>query len=228
MKKMIWSAILIFLTGLLSRAQTVYINPEFDSLAKGHKELAILPFKVTLKLKPGKMKKIEIEDLIKIEKAEGDAVQNALFDYFLKQKEKDSFKVIFQDINKTNELLAEMGWKNDSYRPKNIEDVCRRLKVDGVITGTIITSKLLSDEAAAGIYALGIIAAIGTFGQSGIGGPGPTNKGTCTIDIHDSKTGELLWRYEKTLSRGMGSTTQSVINAMMRKVSKKFPYEDIK
>ena len=42
MKKMIWSAILIFLTGLLSRAQTVYINPEFDSLAKGHKELAIL------------------------------------------------------------------------------------------------------------------------------------------------------------------------------------------
>ena len=228
MKKMIWSAMLIFLTGLQSRTQTVYINPEFDSLAKSHKELAILPFKVTLKLKPGKMKKLEIEDLIKIEKAEGEAVQNALFDYFLKQKEKDGFKVSFQDITKTNELLAEMGWKNDSYRPKNIEDVCRRLKVDGVITGTVITRKLLSDEAAAGLYALGIIAAIGTFGQSGIDGPGPTNKGTCTINIHDSKTGELLWKYEKTLSRGMGSNTQTVINAMMRKVPKKFPYEDIK
>ena len=228
MKKIIWSLMLIFLTGFVLQAQTVYINPEFDSLAKDHKELAILPFKVTLKLKPGKMKKLEIEDLMKIEKAEGEAVQSALLNYFLKQKEKDSFKVSFQDITKTNALLAEMGWKNDSYRPKNIEDVCRRLKVDGVITGTVITSKLLSDGAAAGLIALEIVAAIGTLGQSGIGGPGPTNKGTCTINIHDSKTGEMLWQYEKTLSRGMGSTTQSVINAMMQKVSKKFPYADIK
>ena len=222
---------LIVLTGFVLRAQTVYLNPEFDSLARDHKELAILPFKVTLKLKPGKMRKLEIEDLKKIEKAEGEAVQSALFDFFLKQKEKDSFKVSFQDITKTNALLAEMGWKNDSYRPKNLEEVCRRLKVDGVIIGTVITSKLLSDKAAAAIYALGITVAIGTslFGQPEIiGGPGPTNKGTCTIDIHDSKTGELLWKYENTLSRGMGSNTQTVINAMMRKVPKKFPYEDIK
>ena len=219
---------LTFLTGFVLQAQTVYINPEFDSLARDHKELAILPFKVTLKLKPGKMKKLEIEDLMKIEKAEGEAVQSALLDYFLKQKEKDSFKVSFQDITKTNALLAEMGWKNDSYRPKNTDEICRRLKVDGVITGTVITSKLLSDGAAAGLIALEIVAAIGTLGQSGIGGPGPTNKGTCTINIHDSKTGEMLWQYEKTLSRGMGSTTQSVINAMMQKVSKKFPYADIK
>ena len=222
---------LIFLTGFVLQAQTVYLNPEFDSLARDHKELAILPFKVTLKLKLGKMRKMEIEDLKKIEKAEGEAVQTALFDFFLKQKEKDSFKVSFQDITKTNELLAEMGWKNDSYRPKNLEEVCRRLKVDGVIIGTVITSKLLSDEAAAAMYALGITVALGTslLGQPEIfGGPGPTNKGTCTIDIHDSKTGELLWKYENTLTRGMGSNTRTVINAMMRKVPKKFPYEDIK
>lgn len=222
---------LIFLTGFALQSQTVYINPEFDSLARDHKVLAILPFKVTLKLKPGKMRKLEIEDLKKIEEAEGEAVQSTLFDFFLKQKGKDSIKVSFQDITKTNELLAEMGWKNDSYRPKNLGEVCRRLKVDGVIIGTVTTSKLLSDQAAAAIYALGITAAIGTslLGQPGsVGGSGPTNKGTCTINIHDSKTGELLWKYENTLSRGMGSNTQTVINAMMRKVPKKFPYEDIK
>ena len=228
MKKLIWSAMSIFLTGFAPKAQTAYINPEFDSLARSHKELAILPFKVTLKLKPGKMKKLEPEDLIKIEKAEGEAAQRALFSYFLEQKAKDSIKVSIQHITKTNALLAEMGWTNDTYRSKNMTDICRKLKVDGVITGTVITSKLLSDEAAAGLLALNIIGAIGTLGASGIDGPGPTNKGTCTINIHDSKTGELLWQYEKILSRGMGSTTQSVINTMMRKVSKKFPYEEMK
>src|SRR5262245_38687334 len=124
MKKMICSAMWVLLTGLVLQAQTVYINPEFDSLAMGHKELAILPFKVTIKLKPRKMKKLEIEDLIKLEKAEGEEVQTALFDYFLKEKGKDSSKVSFQDISKTNALLAEMGWTNDSYRPKNLEQVC--------------------------------------------------------------------------------------------------------
>ena len=221
MKKVTWSVILIFLTRFVVEAQAEYTNPAFDSLARDHKVLAILPFKVTLKLRPGKMKKMEIEDLNKIEKAEGEAAQRALQAYFLQQNVKDSFKVSFQDIAKTNALLTEMGWKNDSYRPKNTEEICRKLKVDGVITGTVFTSKLLSDGAAAVANTLNILTAYGIYLQD------RTNKGTCTINIHDSK-GELLWKYEKTLTRGMGSTTQSVINAMMRKVSKKFPYEDTK
>ena len=63
---------------------------------------------------------------------------------------------------------------------------------------------------------------------SRIDGPGATNTGSCQINVFDAKTNKLLWRYDKTLGRGLGSDTNSVINAMMRKASKKFPYEDIK
>jgi hypothetical protein len=57
---------------------------------------------------------------------------------------------------------------------------------------------------------------------------GPNNSGIFTINVYEGKKNELLWRYEKKLSRGLGSDINSVIDDLMRKASKKFPYEDLK
>jgi hypothetical protein len=57
-----------------------------------------------------------------------------------------------------------------------------------------------------------------------VGFYGATNSGKCNININDGKTGDLLWKYEKTLSRSLGSDTNTIINAMMRKASRKLPY----
>lgn len=233
MKKIICSALIIFFSTLILRGQTkeIYTHPQFDSIAKGHTLLAILPFKVMLRLRRKVSKKLEPEDFERLEKVEGEAAQTALQSYFLNQKEKDSFKVSFQDIHETNAILAQAGWTDDSLRLKTTKQICRKLRVDGVISGTIMTNKLLSDEGAVALTALGIgVSAIGAlFGETpGLTGPGPTNTGNCTINIHEAKAGKLLWRYEKELSRGLGSNTNSIINAIMRKASKKFPYENIK
>ena len=233
MKKIICSALIIVFSTPILYGQTteIYTHPEFDSIAKGHTLLAIVPFKVMLRLRPKVAKKLEPEDFEKLEKIEGEAVQAALQSYFLKQKEKDSFKVSFQDIHETNAILAKAGWTDDSLRLKTTKQICRKLKVDGLISGTIMTNKLLSDGGAAALTALGIgVAAIGALFGGTPDWPvsGPTNTGNCTINIHEAKAGKLLWRYEKELSRGLGSNTNSIINAIMRKASKKFPYEDIK
>ena len=235
MKKIICLVPVLFSFSLIVMGQTkeIYTHPEFDSLTRDHNILAILPFQVMLRLKPKQMKKLEIEDLEKLEKAEGEAVQNALYTYFLNQKEKDSFKVSFQDISYTNTLLAQAGWTIDSLRTKTKKDICRKLNVDGIISGTVMTTKLMSDEAALLLTTLGTVAIVGLF-LGGVGdfswidGPGATNTGSCQINVFDAKTNKLLWRYDKTLGRGLGSNTNSVINAMMRKASKKFPYEDSK
>lgn len=92
---------------LSGQTKEIYTHPDFDSLTRDHKVIAILPFEVKLRLRPKQMKKLEPEDLKKLETAEGHAVQNALHTYFLKQK--DSCKVSFQDISKTNALLAGDG-----------------------------------------------------------------------------------------------------------------------
>ena len=227
MKKIICVAlaVLTFNFVLSGQSKEIYTHPDFDSISRDHKTLAILPFDVTLRLRPKEMKKLEPEDLKKMEVAEGKAVQHALQAYFLKQK--DSCKVSFQDITKTNALLAEVGWSADSLRLKNKINICRQLQIDGIITGTVFTKKPMSDEVAATLHTLDIIASIITLSPAW-GGGGKTNSGTCTVNVYEAKAGELLWKYEKTLSRGLGSDTQSVINAMMRKASKRFPYEDIK
>ena len=233
MKKIICSTLSIFFSASILSGQTkeIYTNPQFDSIAKYHTLLAILPFEVILRLRRNEAKKLEPEDFEKLEKIEGEAVQTALQSYFLKQKEKDSFKVSFQDIHETNIILAQAGWTVDSLRSKNKNQICRKLQVDGLISGTVMTKKILSDEGAAALTALGIgISAVDAFfgGTYEWPGTGPTNTGFCIINVHEAKAGKLLWRYEKELSRGLGSNTNSIINAMMRKAAKKFPYEDIK
>jgi hypothetical protein len=150
-----------------------------------------------------------------MQKKEGAAVQSALQTYFLKRKEKEDFRVNFQDVSKTTALLNKRGWTTDTLQMLTMEEIATYLGVDGIISGTLNTDKPMSEGAS---MALGI--AFGVWG--------PTNSGKCTINVHDGGGGELLWKYEKTLSRSLGSDINTVINTMMRKASRKFPYEDIK
>ena len=198
-----------------SQTKEIYTNPNFDFLAKDHKILAIIPFDVTINLRPKEKEKLKEGEMESLQKKEGEAVQSAIQTYFLKQKEKENFKVDFQDLSKTNALIAKAGWTIDSLRTKTKEEICSLLKVDGLISGTLLTDKPMSEGAS---VALGI--AFGFWGA--------TNSGKCTITVHEGKNSELLWKYEKTLSRSLGSDINTVINTMMRKASRRFPYEDIK
>jgi len=208
---------LYFVSAHNAGAQTkeIYTSPHFDSIAQRHSQLAIIPFDVSLNLRPKEKEKLKPGELEALQKKEGDAVQSAIQTYFLKKKEKEDFKVNFQDISKTNALLAKNGWNTDTLRTRTKEELCSLLGVDGVISGTLFTDKPMSQEAS---VAIGVVFGVWT----------PTNSGKCTINVHDGMGGELLWKYEKTLSRSLGSDINTVINTMMRKASKRFPYEDIK
>jgi hypothetical protein len=217
MKKLGLTILLYGVIVISPRAQTkeIYTNPRFDSIAKDHSILAIIPFDVTINLRPREKEKMKPGEFETLLKKEGEAVQSAIQTYFLKQKEEESFRVNFQDVSKTNALLAKNNWTSDSLRTKTKEELCSLLGVDGVISGTLFTEKPMSEGAS---IAFGVIT----------GFWGPTNSGKCTINVHEGKQSELLWKYEKTLSRALGSDINSVINTMMRKASRKFPYEDIK
>ena len=198
-----------------SYAQTreIYVNPQFNELARDHRKLAILPFKTIIKLRPKQMEQMSPEQLAQLQKDEGLAVQSALHTYFLKRQGQHNLKVSFQDINTTNAQLAKHHIDQqelEKLTPKELADI---LDVDGIITGILSTDKPMSEGASA---ALGIL--VGIYG--------PTNSGKCTININDAATGDLLWKYEKTLSRSLGSDTNTVINTIMRKASRQLPYID--
>jgi hypothetical protein len=193
-----------------AQSREIYENPQFKSLAQNHKELAILPFAVTMTQKR-LPKDVTPEMVHQQELQEGKNVQSALHSYFLKHQASDNFSVKFQDITKTNSLLAKAGVTPDNIGTKTSEELSKILGVDGVISGTFMTDKPMSEGAAVAMTVL-------------VGMSGPTNSGRTSISINDGATGELLWKYDKALARGLGSDTNTIINAIMRKCSKMFPY----
>lgn len=205
--------VLLTTMAITSQAQTreIYVNDNFATLAKDHKVVAILPFKAIVKLRPKQMEKMTQEQFQQMQKDEGMAVQSAIHSYLLKRKDQHNLAVNFLDISTTNALLSKNNVTQeniDHFTPKELADM---LHVDAVISGVLSTDKPMSEGASA---ALGLL--VGFYGS--------TNSGKCTINIHDAKTGELMWKYEKTLSRSLGSDINTVINTMMRKASRQLPY----
>lgn len=195
----------------ISQTKEIYVNPNFKSLAGDHKTLAILPFKTIIKLRPKQMEKMTTEQFAQLQKDEGLAVQSSLQSYFLKRKEQHNLNVTFQDLMTTNALLAKNNVTQENIDQFTPQEIAKILNVDGVISGILSSDKPMSDGASA---AMGIL--VGYYGS--------TNSGKCTININDGDSGELLWKYEKTLSRSLGSDTNTIINAMMRKASRQLPY----
>ncbi|GGK89307.1 hypothetical protein ACD591_18475 [Rufibacter glacialis] len=215
-----FSLLLVFLilglSGAVS-AQTkeIYTNPAFETLAKQHKVVAILPFDARIGLRPNQMKSMTPERIKEMEKNEGLAVQSALQTYFLKVSSKDDYTVSFQDAATTNALLLKNNINEENIKTFTPVELAKVLGVDGIISGTFSTDKPMSDGAS---LALGL--AVGFYGA--------TNSGKTAISIHDGASGELLWKYEKSLSRSLGSDTNTIVTTIMRKASKKFPYSKIK
>ncbi len=194
-----------------SQTKEIYTNPEFNSLAKDHQVLAILPFEAVITLRPKQMREMTEAQLKQMQESEGKAVQSALESYFLKQRQKQKFVVEFQEISKTNAILSKNNINTSNIASYTSEELAQILEVDAIIHGRLSANKPMSDGAS---LALGVVT--GFYGN--------TNSGKCTINIHDGTSGDLLWKYEKTLSRSLGSDTNTIINAMMRKASRKFPY----
>lgn len=203
--------VILITASAYAQTREIYVNEEFAALAKDHQILAILPFKTIIKLRPKQMEKMSPEQFKQLQKDEGLAVQSAVHSYLLKRKDQHNLKVKFLDISTTNAMLSRNNVTQeniDSYTPK---ELAQMLEVDAVISGVLSSDKPMSEGASA---ALGVL--VGVYG--------PTNSGKCTININDAATGDLMWKYEKTLSRSLGSDTNTIINTMMRKASRQLPY----
>lgn len=188
--------------------KNIYESDKFDALSDGHQILAIVPFLTKLDLKED----ISRDELKKLEEKEGYAVQNALETYFSQRKKKKKFSVEFQDIKNTNALLSQnnISYSNiDVYTTKQLSEL---LGVDGIISGSldlnILLSKGVPEEFSLIDYFLG-----------------DANYGRIGVKISDGKTGKLLWKYEKKITKKSGKNTNDLIDRMMKLAARKFPYD---
>ena len=186
----------------------IYTSPGFkDSLAK-HKTVAIMPFKATIAYK--RMPKgFDLEGNKMEEKKLGINMQQGMYTYLLRKGSK--YTVSFQDVERTNILLKQAGvFDNlDMMLPDSLAKI---LKVDAVIKCSYAYEKTGSEGGA-------IVKAIL------IGGGGKTGSGSLVMQIYQGNSGELMWRFYKEMNESFTSSANEVMERMMRKVSRNFPYE---
>ncbi|MGC4128884.1 MAG: hypothetical protein QM564_04835 [Bergeyella sp.] len=111
-------------------------------------------------------------------------------------------------------MLKKAGMldKLDEYTK---DEIAKVLGVDAVIGGKFEQEQSKSESGA-------IVSAV-LFGGFG----GKTGSGTLTMTINNGEDGELMWRFFKTMDDKVMSSTDDLIERMMRKVSRNFPYKKI-
>ncbi len=202
-------SVLILLQVLLLQGQkNIYESDRFEDLSADHKVLAIIPFFTNLELKEG----VDGADLKKLEEREGYAVQDALETYFGRGKKRKKFSVDFQNTKNTNAILAQndINYSNiDTYTIKQLSEI---LEVDGIVSGNMDLNILLSEGIPSEFSFIDYILGDANYGRIG-------------IKVSDGKTGKLLWKYEKEINKKSGRNTTDLIESMMKKATRKFPYD---
>lgn len=198
----------LFLSFLGFSQKQIFESPQLASLIKEHKTVAILPFvvKISYKKQP---KNFSVEGNRDQELKMSKSIQSSMYTFLLRKA--DSYSVTFQDVEKTNILLKKAGIA-DKLDEMTKDEVAKALGVDSVISGTFESEQSKSEGAA--------IATAVLFGGFG----GKTGSGSLTMTINNGKDGELLWRFFKTMNDNISISTDDIVESMMRKVSRNFPY----
>lgn len=203
--------ILLLSIAFASCGPKIYKSADFDAALGKHRTVAILPADVTTQLRPNQAKKMTQEQIDDLSQKTGYDIQDKMYSWFLRRSGKFNYTVTFQDVNKTNALLKQAGIAYKDLASKDRSEIAKILGVDAVLQNRSRMEKPMSEGAA---VAVGLL----------VGAWGSTNKVETTINIHDGRTSNLLWKYDYEASGSVGSSTTKLVDALMRNASKKFPY----
>lgn len=208
MKKLLIVSILFI--GLSSAAQTkLYVHPDADTYVAETNMIAILPLSTEVKMRPKQLKDFTSDQIVEMEKDEALNIQKSMYSWFLNKKKKGKLLVNIQNPKKTNKLLKDAGIDPNEANEELTSDLSKILGVEATIGGTFETNKPMSNAAAIGLALIGI--------------GGATQNVTLNLDIIH-KDDETVVNYLKNMKGGLGSSTDDLINVLMRKTARRIPY----
>lgn len=203
-----FSLTVAFSLAQIESGKQIYSAPGLEKLLSSAKTVAILPFKVSISYK--KMPKGMTMDAVKEnERQESLQMQQGMYTYLLRKA--DDFTVTFQDVDRTNALLKKAGLL-DNLGEVMADSLCSILKVDAVIKCNWSYAKTGSE---AGAIASAMLLGVGKG----------TGSGQLVMQINCAKDGELAWRMSKEMNEGAFSSANELMERMMRKVGRVFPFE---
>lgn len=198
------SGLIAFIVVIFSSCAKIYYTPDAITLAKRQEIIAIIPPSVSIAAR----KKVDAESLKEQQKTESINFQKEIYAWLLKRKRQGRFTQEIQGIETTNALLKRAHFPENPLTPS---ELCKLLKVDGIITANFQLSHPVSKGGAVALYLF-------------TGGYASTNQIHASLSIHDYKQHKLIWNYDHKYSGSIGSTPASLVDILMRRASKKMPY----
>ena len=188
----------------------LYVNPNAQEYVAKTKTLAILQMNTSIKLRPKELKDFTPEQVVEMQFSEAANTQKAMHSWFLTRKKRGELLVDVQNPTITNALLKKAGIDPNVAYEQLPSDICEILGVEAILTGTFSTNKPMSSAAAIGM------ALVFGFG-------GATQNATVNLDfIHNDN--EIVVNYFKNIKGGLGSSSEDLVNVLMRKTSRRIPY----
>jgi len=193
---------LFLLSIFVSSCASIYLAPNGKSIANKHERIAIVIPKVSIKAR----KKDDAEAIKESQRTSAFEFQQEIYKYLLKRKTQGKMQVSIQDVEETNAILERSNIKNLTTK-----EMCDLLEVDAIMTSNFGLKKPMSTG---GAIALAVLTGYG----------GSTNEVVVTLSIKNCDDKSLLWKYDHKYSGGLGSSSSRLVEALMRKASKKMPY----
>jgi hypothetical protein len=183
-------------------------SPNLKLLLVTAKTVAILPYKANISYK--KMPKgVTIENIKEEEKVASIQMQEGMYTYLLRKS--NDYSVSFQDVSRTNALLKKAGIF-DNLDEVLADSICKVLGVDAVLKSTWTYEKTGSEAGA-------IISTLAFGVSKGVA------SGSLVLQLYGAKDGELAWRFYKEMNESAFSSASQLMERMMRKVGRNFPFE---
>ena len=193
-----------------SLAQTkLYVNPDAEAYVSQTNLLAIIPLSAEIKMRPKQLKDFTSEQIIEMERKESLNLQKSMYSWFLNKKKKGDLRVNVQNPKKTNKLLEEAGINPLEANEELASDLAKILGAEAILSGNFETNSPMSGAAAVGLALIGI--------------GGATQNATINLDIIH-KDDEIVVNYLKNVKGGLGSSSDDLINVLLRKAARRIPY----
>ena len=210
-RHLLFSATLLLAVLCSACGPSIYLANDFRTYVPRHKTLAILPSSVTIGLRPNQARNISPEQLRQLQISTSLDYQSRIYAWLLRHNQRKPYTVAFQDVATTNSLLRQANLSDDDMRTHSPQELAQLLGVDAVMSSSILTTKPMSVGAA---VAVGVL--VGVWGA--------TNQVDITVNIHEGESSKLLWKYNYIAAGTITSSTEQIINQLMRNAARKFPY----
>jgi hypothetical protein len=192
---------LIMLTG--TSCAKVYYGPNAETTVSQYNRLAVIPPEVTISGR----RYMDAVALRNLEASTSGLIQAEMYSWLLRRNAQGRFRPQPQSIDNTNVLLD----RYDFYvKPMTSQELCRLLEVDGLIYSNYSLDQPLTEG---GAVALAVLTGV----------YGPTNRVFVDYRIQDCRSDQLMYSYNRRLSGSLGSSPESLVDGLMRRISKRMP-----